>query len=186
MPKRRWSICSTGYSTPLIRRLLRSLRILSSEPRLHGARDTLSELAHRAHQLHLAHSPIFLPRRFSEGQLQELLAMRGPAVLVLQLPDDLLRLHIDNIGRREVGVPPIKSHRNPVGGCRRGERRPVHRPFTSVVVDQHSVIDVVDYPEFALIRSQRDAVAGTAMSKEPQSELVPVGPLVLPHLGGRL
>ena len=65
MPKRRWSICSTGYSTPRIRRLLRSLRILSSEPRLHGARDTLSELAHRAHQLHLAHqshipSPAFL------------------------------------------------------------------------------------------------------------------------------
>src|SRR5690348_11180345 len=57
--------------------LLRSLRGLSSEPRLYGARDTLSELAYRAHQLHIAQSPIFLPGSFSEGQFQKLLAMHG-------------------------------------------------------------------------------------------------------------
>src|SRR6185436_19224020 len=91
LPKHRSSICSTCYSTGA-RCLLRarSLLILCGAPRLHGARDTLSELAHRAHQLHLAKSPIFLPRRFSERQLQELLAVHGPSELVLQLPDDLL------------------------------------------------------------------------------------------------
>src|SRR6516165_9449203 len=116
MPERPLSICSTGYSTPLIRRLLRSLRILSSQPRLHGARDTLSELAHRAHQLHLAHSPIFLPRRFSEGQFQERLWAGGPSVLLLQLPADVSRVHIAEIGRREVGVPRSEWRRKLEGG----------------------------------------------------------------------
>src|SRR5262245_31452880 len=49
LPKHTRSICSTCYSTGA-RRLLRarSLLILCGEPRLHGARDTLSELAHCA------------------------------------------------------------------------------------------------------------------------------------------
>ena len=66
-----------------------------------------------------------------------------------------------------------------------------HRPLAGVVVDQHSVIDVVHHPDLAFIRRQGDAMAGAAVSEEVLRSHRPTSPSTfgrgfdaLDHLAG--
>src|SRR5258706_10777341 len=93
-----------GYATDARQSLPVRRRSAAGEPRLHRARESLSELTHR-------------PLKFPVGEvhLQELLTVHGLSVLVLHLGDDLLGLHVDHVRRRKEGVLPVYAHGDPVG-----------------------------------------------------------------------
>src|SRR4029453_18967494 len=55
-------------------------------------RETIAELIRHACQFAVG-----------EEHVQQLFAVHGPAVLVLHLADDLARLHVDVVPRRDVG-----------------------------------------------------------------------------------
>src|SRR6202040_452188 len=77
--------------------------------------------------------------------------------------NDLARLHVDDIARRDVGEVSIETNRDPegAGSCLDAFNLPGrhHR----VVEDVDIVVHPVGEPEFGLIIGQGNAVARTAM-----------------------
>src|SRR5260370_15634840 len=71
-------------------------------------RQAIAELIRHAYQLAVV-----------ECHVQQLLAVHGPAELVLHLANDLARLHVDDVARRDVGQVSIQTNGDPVGTRRR-------------------------------------------------------------------
>src|ERR1022692_4636757 len=119
------------------------------------------------------------PRQFPVGKhhVQKLLAIHRPAVFVLELPDDLAALHIDDIPRRDVGEVTIQPHRDPVGTGGGLDALHLLRRHPGVVEDVNVVVDAVREPELFLIVRQGDAVTRTAVgNSRPRSDVPLLGP----------
>ena len=109
-------------------------------------------------------SPVAHRHAVDEDDLDHLLAVDLAALLVRQRGDDLLRLRVDHLAGRRIGVAAVEAERDPARllaqlDARRSASaasRVLSKTCTRLLAASH-------HPDLLLVRRQADAVAGAAV-----------------------
>ena len=99
-----------------------------------------------------------------ERDVQQLFAVHGASIFVLHLADDLVRLHVDDVARRGIGIFAVQTEGHPEG-ARRGVDGVDFLRIIGIGENVDLLEDAVGQPDFLFVRGQRDAVAGAAVGQ---------------------
>src|SRR5262245_7128891 len=101
--------------------------------------------------------------RSVEDDFQQLLAADLPFLLVLKRGDQFLRLRVEHLSCRGIGVRAVETEGDPTGLIAYGDRRLLFRRHHGVVEDVHHLVVAVAHPELGLVGCEPDAMARAAV-----------------------